>query len=71
MQRFKKNQLLPINIRVEFRFELLHDSLPENVKLFVNVPNTYQNIFSISDQFPIKCFNVSRSENANGNMATI
>lgn len=34
-------QYQPISIRVESRFELLHEFLPAKVKQLVNVPNTY------------------------------
>lgn len=34
-------QYHPISIRVESRFELLHEFLPTKVKQLVNVPKTY------------------------------
>lgn len=58
-----------MSTRVDVFFVLLQLNSPVNVKLLVNVPNTYQNMFSISPQFPYKCLNVRRSENANGKMA--
>lgn len=42
---------LPTNNLVDNFLLLLHDFFPLNEKQFVNVPKTYQNIFSISSGF--------------------
>lgn len=49
--------------------DLLHEFLPVKLKQFVNVPKTYQNIFSASSGESIRSRNVCLSENVKGKIA--
>lgn len=60
---------LPTSSLVAIFVDLFHESFPENVKQFVNVPKTYQNMFSTSSGVFSKCDRVCLSENAIGKMA--
>lgn len=57
---------LPIKNFVVNLSALLQDFLPANVKQLVNVPKTYQNMFSISSGLSIRDLRVCLSEKTRG-----